>query len=142
MFQKTLNVPHPNWTGNMLKACTCSIALNRCRDSHECISCKMADGRRVQKHYNSSGCLPCFKENWKTLGIMVKNSSFQDVVFCSGVCTYGSLTLNGTLTCSHYNCAWQIHSTFFRGLRIVSLYERFRHENKHCAWSLLKCMAD
>ena len=62
---------------------------------------------------------------------MVKNSGFQDVVFCSGIFTYGSLTLNGALACSHYNCAWQIHSTFFRGLRIVSLYERFRHENKH-----------
>ena len=47
---------------------------------------------------------------------MVKNSGFQDVVFCSGVCTYGSLTLNGALACSHYNCAWQIHSTFLEGL--------------------------
>jgi len=72
------------------------------------------------------------KENCKTLGIMVKNSGFQDVVFCSGVCTYGSLTLNGTLACSHYNCAWKINY-IFRGLRKVSRYERFRHENKHCA---------
>ena len=54
--------------------------------------------------------------------------------FALGYVPIGSLTLNGALACSYYNCAWQIHSTFFRWLRIVSLYERFRHGNKHCAF--------
>ena len=62
---------------------------------------------------------------------MVKNSGFRMLSFALGYVPIGSLTLNGALACSYYNCAWQIHSTFFRGLRTLSLYERFRHENKH-----------
>ena len=36
--------------------------------------------------------------------------------FALGYVPIGSLTLNGALACSHYNCAWQIHNTFLEGL--------------------------
>ena len=68
------------------------------------------------------------KENWKILGIMVRNSGFQDVVFCSSVCTSGG-SLNGVLSGNHYNRAWRIHPAFSEGLERC-LYERFKYENQ------------
>ena len=48
------------------------------------------------------------KENFKVIGILVRNSGFEDVVYQAGVCTSGSLL--GVMVGSHYNRAWLIHS--------------------------------
>ena len=68
------------------------------------------------------------KENFKVLGMLIRNSGFQDIVFCSRICTSGSL--NGVLAGSHYNRAWRVHSAFSEGLERC-LYKRFRFESKN-----------
>ena len=59
------------------------------------------------------------KENFKVLGLLIKNSGFQDIVFCSGICTSGSIELSSCRQ-SLQSCM-ESAQFFLRGIREVSL---------------------
>ena len=59
------------------------------------------------------------KEIFNILGILVKGSGFEEIVFQSGLCTSGSL--NGVLSGSHYNQCWKIHEYFAEALERLML---------------------
>ena len=62
------------------------------------------------------------KEIFSILGILVKGSGFEEIIFQSGLCTSGSL--NGVLAGSHYNRCWKIHEHFAEALERL-LLQRF-----------------
>ena len=62
------------------------------------------------------------KEIFSILGLLIKGSGFEEIVFQSGLSTSGSL--NGVLAGSHYNLCWKVHEQFAEALELL-LYRRF-----------------
>ena len=54
------------------------------------------------------------KEIFSVLGMLVKGSGFEDIVFQSNLSSSGSL--NGVLSGSHYNRCWKVHKHFAEAL--------------------------
>ena len=61
------------------------------------------------------------------MGILVKNSGFEDIVYQAGVCSTGSL--NGVFSGSLYNKAWFVHEIVSEALERL-LMKRFLQEVK------------
>ena len=62
------------------------------------------------------------KEIFSTLGLLIKGSRFEEIVFQFGLSTSGSL--NGVIVGSHYNRCWKVHEQFVEALERL-LYRRF-----------------
>ena len=48
------------------------------------------------------------KEVFQIIGLFISSTGFEDVIFQSNLCTYGSL--GGMIAGSHYNRGWPVHS--------------------------------
>ena len=68
-----------------------------------------------------------FSSYFQVLGILVRDSGFEDVIFSSNICSSGSL--QGVLAGSHYNRAWFVHKIFEEALEQL-LLTRFLVEEK------------
>ena len=65
------------------------------------------------------------KENFKVMGLLLKSSGFEDIVYQTRLCTSGSLC--GVMSGNHYNRAWRIHEIVSEALERI-LLKRFLHE--------------
>ena len=74
---------------------------------------------------DSLGGFPLY-QNFGVIGKIVKSSGFEDIIFQANFYLSGSL--NGVLSCTHYNRAWTVHTTFSEALKRL-LFERFLQES-------------
>ena len=65
------------------------------------------------------------KENFKIMGLLLKSSGFEEIVYQTRLCTSGSLC--GVMSGNHYNRAWRIHEIVSEALERI-LLKRFLHE--------------
>ena len=59
------------------------------------------------------------------MGLFLRNSGFEDIVYQAGICTSGSLC--GVMSGSHYNRAFRVHETICEVLERL-LLRRFVNE--------------